>query len=80
MGAFTVKQLKALCEKEIRKGNGNKKILLCEDDEGNGYHQLLISFTPVDWILDPSGKAWIEGYIRDSIDRDENINDYIVLG
>lgn len=80
MGAFTVKQLKAFCDKEIKKGNGDKKILLSNDDEGNGYHQLIFSFTPIEKFLDPSGNAWVEGYIRDSIDRGEDINDYVVLG
>ena len=35
---ITVMQLAAMCLQEIRKGNGDKHILLQNDDEGNGLH------------------------------------------
>ena len=44
MKPITVKELYKLCEEEITKGNGNKVIMLSQDDEGNGYHYLWYSF------------------------------------
>ena len=37
---ITVIQLAEMCEKQIKKGNGDKHILISDDDEGNGYHTL----------------------------------------
>lgn len=41
---ITVKDLALLCMEQINKGNGNKHVLLSDDDEGNGYHTLFYSF------------------------------------
>ncbi len=45
MEVITVRKLKDLCNEQIRKGNGDKKILISDDDEGNGYHSLFFPFT-----------------------------------
>ena len=42
---FTVKQLLELCKEQIAKGNGDKIIVLSNDDEGNGYHTMYYAFT-----------------------------------
>jgi hypothetical protein len=42
---MTVKELKKLCEEQIAKGNGDKVILLSDDEEGNGYHEMYYAFT-----------------------------------
>lgn len=42
---LTVNELLELCLKQIEKGNGNKHIIISNDDEGNGYHTLFYSFT-----------------------------------
>lgn len=42
---ITVKQLFELCKQEINRGNGNKVILISEDDELNGFHTLWEGFT-----------------------------------
>ena len=47
MGAITVKELKKFCEEQIKKGNGNKVIMISQDDEGNSYHYLWYSFTEI---------------------------------
>lgn len=44
---FTVKQLYKECKKQIDAGNGDKVIMLSQDDEGNGYHYLWYSFTRI---------------------------------
>lgn len=41
---ITVKELLLLCSKEVKKGNGDKHILISDDDEGNGFHTLFYGF------------------------------------
>ena len=42
---MTVKELLKECQLEIESGNGDKEILISDDDEGNGYHTLYYGFT-----------------------------------
>lgn len=42
---LTVNQLLLFCEEQVRKGNGDKHIIISDDDEGNGYHTLFYAFT-----------------------------------
>ena len=42
---LTVNQLLELCKEQIKQGNGNKHIIISDDDEGNGYHTLFFGFT-----------------------------------
>ena len=53
MKALTIKDLKRACESEIRKGNGNKTIMISSDDEGNSYHYLWFAFTPMEVMEEP---------------------------
>ena len=41
---ITVKELFEACKKQIAKGNGDKHILISDDDEGNGFHTLFYLF------------------------------------
>ena len=45
MKEMTVKDLAMACKQQIAKGNGDKIILLSDDDEGNGYHTMYYLFT-----------------------------------
>lgn len=45
MDQLTVNELLDLCKKEIKNGNGNKRIVISDDNEGNGYHGLFYGFT-----------------------------------
>lgn len=45
MEIVTVKRLYELCKEQIAKGNGDKEIVLSNDDEGNGYHDCFYEFT-----------------------------------
>lgn len=45
MKAMTVNDLEKACKEQIKKGNGDKIILLSDDDEGNGFHTLFYLFT-----------------------------------
>jgi len=42
---MTVKQLLKLCQEEVKKGNGDKFIVVADDNEGNGYHGMFYGFT-----------------------------------
>lgn len=42
---MTVKQLLKLCQEEVKKGNGDKFIVIADDNEGNGYHGMFYGFT-----------------------------------
>ena len=41
----TVKELLRLCIDQVARGNGDKLIVLSNDDEGNGYHDMIYHFT-----------------------------------
>ena len=41
---MTVETLFKMCVQEIKKGNGKKEIMISDDEEGNGYHELYYGF------------------------------------
>lgn len=53
MKPITVKELKEACDEQIKKGNGDKVIMISDDDEGNGYHYLWYSFTTMEEFEEP---------------------------
>ena len=62
MDQMAIEQLCELCKMQIQAGNGKKKIVISDDNEGNGYHGLFYGFTPVtedfeDDIYDSLGKS-----------------------
>ena len=75
MKMLTINDLAELVNEEIKKGNGAKKIMISNDDEGNGYHGLYFDFTPTDNIFNcpypPSLPYGVKG---------EELKDYVVLG
>ena len=64
---FTIKDLLKACQEQIAKGNGDKVIVLSDDDEGNGYHEMYYLFT----------ENVAENDLWGTID---NPNDKIILG
>ena len=42
---LTVKDLLEACQKQVEIGNGDKGIIVADDNEGNGYHGLFYEFT-----------------------------------
>lgn len=75
--AFTIEQLAKMCESEIKNGNGKKRILLSNDDEGNGYHELFYAFTPTDEIFLPNHSMCGLPY---GVSYEDAIKRYVVLG
>ena len=71
---ITVEELAKACAAQIKAGNGKKKILLADDDEGNGYHSMYFLFTPA--------KECLGGDCPPIAPRcaEENPDDYIILG
>ena len=70
---LTVTQLKKLCDNEIKKGNGNRMIVISDDNEGNGFHGLFFGFK----IIEEKDKPFYDN-IYDS--QSEDINKIIILG
>ncbi len=70
MEEMTIKKLKKLCEEQIKKGNGDKIIMISDDDEGNGYHYLYYAFTPA--------KELLEDYMYN--EKVAKLEDTIILG
>ncbi len=73
---LTIKELAALALNEVKKGNGNKKILISSDDEGNEYHELFFSFTPTKEIF---GGQYAP-HPPFGVTQEELLNQYVVLG
>lgn len=73
--AYTVKvkDLARICAEELKKGNGDKKIMLSDDEEGNGYHNLFFGFTPV------SEEILAYTSLHDCT-KEEALKDYVILG
>lgn len=72
MGQLTIERLKEICDKYIKKGYGDRKIVISDDNEGNGFHGLFYGFTVIE-------KGQEDDYpIYDS--ESEDVNEIVVLG
>lgn len=70
MEQMTIAMLAELCQREIKAGNGNKKIVVSDDNEGNGYHGLFYGFT-----------TELEDFKDEIYDSaEENIDNLVILG
>ena len=69
MEQMSVKDLYILCVREMKQGNAEKKIVISDDNEGNGFHGLFYGFADANDYKD---------LIYDSAEKDEN--NLVVLG
>ena len=74
MKALTVNKLWKLCVEAKKNGLGGKYVLLSNDDEWNGFHELFDGFTPtgdveLQYFNTPTGLA-----------EDEIKSKYVILG
>ena len=69
---LTVNQLMEFCKKQIEKGNGNKHIIISNDDEGNGYHTLFYEFT--------DDAETLEYILEDEHDGTHTVDNCVCLG
>ena len=49
---LTLNNLLKICIDEYKKGNGDKVVMLSNDDEGNGFHYLFFGFTNAKDLLE----------------------------
>lgn len=70
---LTIKDLYEIVKEEMRKGNSDKKIMISNDDEGNGYHYLFYGFTSGNDMSD-------DDMFVMSVDDELPFDDIIVLG
>jgi len=77
---ITVEELAKACSKEIKAGNGKKKILISSDDEGNEFHPLYYLFTQTKEEENPQDFFDTACVNKPSGVTDENVKDYIILG
>lgn len=74
MFQMTVEQLFLELKELVDKGQGNKKVILSDDTEGNGFHGCYYSVTS-----DPKDvKENAEGCIYES--QTEDYNDLVIIG
>lgn len=74
---ITVRQLLKYCQNQILIGNGDKKIILPTDEEGNGFRAMYYGFTtPKEYGSDYLTTDDIE----DLGSTDEPIDNFIILG
>lgn len=74
MKTLTVNHLLILCSVLVKDGKGDKKILVSDDDEGNGYHEAFYGFQEPSVLL--SGKC---PPILNGVTHSEAIKDYLIL-
>lgn len=78
MKVLTIKDLFNECKKQIAKGNGDKVIMISNDDEGNGYHYLWYSFANASELLKDDIACLDLSYMVD--EKIAKIEDTIILG
>ena len=78
MTALTINQLIALCKEAKKNGLGEKKILISNDDEGNGYHELFFGVTTN--LADMFTPNSYSPELPYGVNHDTAIKDYVILG
>lgn len=61
MKQITLKDLYEAIKAQIEKGNGDKIVLVADDDEGNGYHPIYYSITEGE-TFDEEDLGWVNTY------------------
>ena len=74
MQQVKLKELYAACKVLMKQGHGDKYLVAPNDNEGNGYHGMFFTLSP---ITEENAKYY-EGEIYDSVE--ENVTNCIVVG
>lgn len=69
---ITVNQLLDLCKEQVKKGNGDKHIIISNDNEGNGYHTLFYAFS--------DDAKNLELILQEEEDKTHTIHNCVCLG
>lgn len=79
MEMLTVNELLKLCQEQIASGNGDKKIMLPCDAEGNDFRGLYFHFVEAEKIFaDADGEVDYDNIPREM--RNRPMSEFIVLG
>ena len=74
MLGLTINDLAKYCTKQIESGNGDKKILISNDDEGNGFHELFYEFSNPQDIFNGQYPP------HSPISKEKMFEEYVILG
>ena len=77
MEQLTIKNLAIILAKELKKGNGDKVIVISDDNEGNGFHGLFYGITNLS-ELEPNDQEYYNDIITDSCEHD--VDNLVLLG
>ena len=72
---LTIADLAKMAQDQVRMGNGDKKILISTDDEGNGFHELFYAFSNAEKMFDGKYPPNLPYNVRK-----EDLKNYIILG
>ena len=79
MNTITVDELYKALAQARKAGLGNKKIMLSNDDEGNGYHECFFSVT-TDLKPFKFGERWAAGMLPYGVTPEAAEKDYVIIG
>jgi hypothetical protein len=79
MSTITVDKLYKALGQARKQGFGKKKILLSNDDEGNGYHECFFAVT-TDVKSFGFGGMWGAGMLPYGVSPEEAENEYVIIG
>lgn len=79
MGTITVDELYNALGQARKAGFGSKKILLSNDDEGNGYHECFFTIS-TDVKSFGLGEGWAVGMLPYGVSPEDAENDYVIIG
>ena len=71
--SITVESLYYSLAAQIAKGNGKKKIMVMDDDEGNGMHPIYFAVTPLDDCDLDYINVW-------GVDKEDVKKNYVLIG
>ena len=74
MKQMKLKDLYSECKRLMEAGNGEKSLILSDDNEGNGYHGMFYTLT----VITPENADGFVGLIGDNTEPD--IHNIIVVG
>jgi hypothetical protein len=79
MNIITVDELYKALGQARKDGFGKKKILLSNDDEGNGYHQCFFTVS-TDVKSFGFGDGWAAGMLPYGVSPEDAENNYVIIG
>ena len=77
--ALTVNQLFEILAQAKKEGLGKKRIMISEDDEGNGYHELFFGLTTNEEDVKEMFSDRFSPMLPYGVTKD-NLKDYVLLG